>query len=340
MAMTVLGPKPVADLGMTLFHEHLHMDATPLLAVHGYDVETSLPYDSRAAAEARWNPGSHADNYRLTENELVSQEVGLFRDAGGGTIVEQTPPALGRDPGALQAIATASGINVVMGAGHYLAATHAPWVAGASDEELADRLSTECRRGDEASGVRPGIIGEIGTSIPIEPDEARVLRAAACAALESGLAVSVHLHPWGHTGIEALDVLLDAGLAPERVALGHLTTAWDDEGYLLSLADRGATLVFDLFGFDHSLIGVGRWPPSDLDVARAVTELVTKGYGEQVMISHDIGVRSRLVAYGSWGYAHIPRHVVPLLLELGMSDREVHQLLVANPARMLAVDGL
>jgi phosphotriesterase-related protein len=58
------------------------------------------------------------------------------------------------------------------------------------------------------------------------------------------------------------------------------------------------------------------------------------------MISHDIGVRSRLVAYGSWGYAHIPRHVVPLLLELGLDETQVAQILVANPARLLTVEGL
>jgi phosphotriesterase-related protein len=57
------------------------------------------------------------------------------------------------------------------------------------------------------------------------------------------------------------------------------------------------------------------------------------------MLSHDIGVRSRLVAYGSWGYAHIPRHVVPLLRERGLADREIEQLLIENPARMLALDG-
>jgi len=36
MAMTVRGPVLADELGMTLFHEHLHMDATPLLTVHGY----------------------------------------------------------------------------------------------------------------------------------------------------------------------------------------------------------------------------------------------------------------------------------------------------------------
>jgi phosphotriesterase-related protein len=337
--MTVDGLVPVEQLGMTLFHEHLHMDATNLLSVHGYTSSTVRPFDAEAAAEARWNPGSHPDNYRFTEDELIAKEAGHFRTAGGGAIVDQTPPALGRDPEALRAISRSAGVHVIMGAGHYLAPTHAEWVRNASDAELADRLSKECRSGDPATGVLPGIIGEVGTSIPIHPEEARVLRAAARAALESGLSVSVHLHPWGRTGHDALDVLLGEGLAPERIALGHLTTAWDDEAYLRGLADRGASLVFDLFGFDHSLIGIGRWPPSDLEVAKVVVELFRAGLGDQVLISHDIGVRSRLVAYGSWGYAHIPQHVVPLLVELGLSGADIELLLVANPGRLLTVEG-
>lgn len=338
-AMTVLGPVPASELGTTLFHEHLHMDASPLLAVHGYVGKPGRPFDAEAAAEARWNPGSHPDNYRFVEDELVAAELGRFKAAGGGTVVDQTPPALGRDPGALVAIARASGLHVIMGAGHYLAPTHAAWVAQVSDEELADRLSVECRHGDPESGIRPGVIGEVGTSIPVHPEEVRVLRAAAGAALESGLAVSVHLHPWGRTGGDVLDVLLGEGLPPARIALGHLTTAWDDEPYLRGLAERGVSLVFDLFGFDHSLIGVGRWAPADLDVARTVTGLVRAGYGDQVLISHDIGVRTRLVAYGSWGYAHISRHVVPLLLELGVGEADVDRILVTNPARLLSIEG-
>ena len=340
MAMTVRGPVLAEELGMTLFHEHLHMDATPLLTVHGYPAEAHRPFDAEAAAEARWNPGSHPDNYRFTQDALVAAEVGRFRAAGGRCIVEQTPPALGRNPKSLYRIASDSRVHVVMGAGHYLAPTHEPWVASASEDGIAERIVSEFRDGVSHTGIRPGIIGEVGTSIPVHPEEIRVLRGMARAALQTGLAVSVHLHPWGRTGPDALAPLLAEGLAPNRIVLGHLTTAFDDEPYLRDLADRGVNLAFDLFGFDHSLIGVGRWPPSDGDVATTVAGLFATGHSRQVLISHDIGVRSRLAAYGSWGYAHIPRHIVPLLGERGLGEVDVTQLLALNPARILAVEGL
>lgn len=336
-AMTVLGPVPTDRLGPALIHEHLHMDATPLLAVHGYATEASGPFDTAIAAEARWNPGCHADNYRLIEDDLVISELEPYAAAGGRTVVDVTPPALGREPAALERIARRTGLSVVMGTGHYLQPTHGHDVARRSEQELADALIREARNGANRTGIRPGIIGEIGTSDPVHPEEERVLRACARAARVCGLAVSVHLHPWGLTGLTVLDVLLAEGLSPERIVLGHLTTAHADEGYLRALLDRGVFTAFDLFGFDHSLLGAGRWPPSDADVATTVARLVREGHGDRVLLSQDVGVRTRLRAYGGWGYAHLLEHVVPVLRSRGLERHEVDRLLIKNPARVLTV---
>ena len=119
--------------------------------------------------------------------------------------------------------------------------------------------------------------------------------------------------------------------------LGHCNTAIDRPDDLRALADRGATLGFDLFGFDHSLLGPGRWPPSDRDVAIAVASLAKDGYADRIVLGQDIGVRSRLRRWGSWGYAHLLEHVVPLLRELGVDEGALDAMLVSNPARLLAV---
>ena len=68
--MTVRGPIPAADLGLTLPHEHLFID---LLR-------------------------EYRGNGLLNDEALAIEEVGRFRDAGGGTIVDCTSEGLGRDP--------------------------------------------------------------------------------------------------------------------------------------------------------------------------------------------------------------------------------------------------
>ena len=336
---TVLGPVPPSELGITSSHEHLWMDSTPLLAVHGYP-STAAPvtWDAAVAAEGRWNPGVHPDNYRLTDVATAVEEVARFTAGGGRTIVELTPPTLGRDVRRVAEIATLAGVHVVQGTGQYLAPVHAPWVAAAtSDDELVERLLIEIRDGIDDTGIRPGILGEIGTSDPVAPAERRVLRAAAAAASASGLAVSVHVHPWGREGPAVLDELTLAGADPTRVILGHMTTAIDRPDDLRRMADRGATLGFDLFGFDHSLLGPGRWPPSDHDVVGVIADLARDGYADRIVLGQDIGVRTRLRRWGGWGYGHLLEHVVPLLRDAGVDDAAVDRMLVANPARLLAV---
>jgi phosphotriesterase-related protein len=338
VAITVAGPVPVAELGITTMHEHLWMDSSPLLAVHGYDAATGAgPWDAAVAAEARWNPGVHPDNYRLTDAAAAVEELAPFVAAGGRTVVELTPPSLGRDPSRVRDIATEARIHVVQGTGQYLGPTHEPWVADATEAEIARRLIADATTGMDGTTIRAGIYGEIGTSDPVQPDERRVLRAVAAAARETGLAISVHVHPWGHEGPAVLDELASAGAPPERVILGHLTTAIDRPDELRAMADRGAVLGFDLFGFDHSLLGPGRWPPSDRDVAMAIVALIGDGYGDRIVLGQDIGVRTRLRRWGGWGYAHLLEHVVPLLRERGATDDDIKAMLVTTPARLLAL---
>ena len=334
---TVLGPVAPGELGITSCHEHLWMDSTSLLAVHGYAAAAPSPWDATVAAEARWNPGVHPDNYRLTDVDTTVAELARFTAAGGRTIVELTPPTLGRDVRQVASIARAAGVQVVLGTGQYLAPTHASWVAERTDDELVEHWVGEATDGLDGTPIRPGIFGEIGTSDPVTPAEVRVLRAIGAASVATGLAVSVHVHPWGHEGQVVLGHLIDAGADPTRVILGHLSTAIDRPDELRRLTDRGAILGFDLFGFDHSLLGPGRWPPSDRDVAQAIAALVRDGHGDRIVLGQDIGVRTRLRRWGGWGYGHLLEHVRPLLGELGVDDGAVRAMLVTTPARVLSV---
>ena len=286
-------------------------------------------------AEARWNPGSFPDNYRLTDVDLAVHELERLTAAGCRTVVDATPVGLGRDPLALQRIAQRTGLNVVMGCGWYVEAAHPPGLAARTVEDMSRELIREIETGVGGTGIRPGLIGEIGTSASLKDAERRVLVAAARAQCETGLALSIHLHPWSFEGMAVLDLLEREGVDPCRVLLNHLTTAVADDGYQRALLDRGARLCYDLFGFDHSCIVPGRYPPSDYDAVAKVAELASEGYLRQLFVSQDIGVKTRLCAYGGWGYAHLFEHVVPLLRTAGMDECAIDRLLIDNPARML-----
>ena len=336
--MTVAGPIAPEDLGQTLIHEHVHVDCTPILKVHGYPVVTNSELTLETAAEARWNPGGFPDNYRLTDVELIIQELKPLYEAGGRALVDCTPRGLGRNPQALQEISKRSGLHVVMGSGYYLEMCQPPQVKAMTSEAIAQELVDELRGGVDGSGIRPGIIGEIGTGDPMTAEEQKSLRGAAWAQKVTGWPLTVHIHPWGREGTKVATLLEEEQVDPARVILNHTTTAIHDEAYQLNLLDRGFSLAYDLFGFDHSLLGHGRYPPSDLEVAARIADLARRGYLRQLLVSHDIGVRTRLLAYSGWGYAHIHAHIVPLLVSLGLSRDDIGTLLVENPRKLLTID--
>src|SRR4051794_11843534 len=198
--MTVLGPIAGEQLGVTLMHEHLLIDVS-------YKWQQPTEVTLRALAEQpitlanlgflRRNIGAVRANFRLDDVDIAAAEALAFKREGGGTIVDVSPPGIGRDPRALRAIAAQSGINVVTCTGFYLARSHPPHVAAASIEALAEEMIGEIRDGVGETGIRPGIIGEIGLGEPMyvaghtgdemHPDEAKALRAAALAQKTTGL---------------------------------------------------------------------------------------------------------------------------------------------------------
>jgi phosphotriesterase-related protein len=344
--LTVLGRVPPESLGLTLTHEHLYVDARAAgTSVGEPDPRRRLTWAN--AAEARWDPLAFPDNLAFTNVDLTVAELAPFREAGGGSIVDLTPTILGRSPRALADISKRAGIHVVMGGGYYTTPFHPAWLASATDEDIASTFIDEIRDGVDDTGIRPGIMGEVGCGDPVTPGEMKVLRAHGIAAIETGVAISIHQQSWSKHGQQIVGALLDVGSAPGRIVLGHMTPVIDDGGYQRSLLDMGVFLSYDFLGIDHSILAYGkippdppgRYPPSDYDVIAKVAELVRAGYSDRILLSGDTGELIRMRAYGGWGYAHIPEHVVPLMRALGIDDRTVHEILVDNPRRLLTISG-
>src|SRR3989304_9905574 len=139
-----------------------------------------------------WQIAGRWDYWELTPDELrLAEELRDFRRRGGSTLVDLTLPGVGRDPERLRQLASRSGVQIVMGAGWYRGAYYPPeaLIDRRSVDDLAAEIVAEFRDGVAGTGVRPGIIGEIGTDKPwVSALEERVHRAGARAAKETGLA--------------------------------------------------------------------------------------------------------------------------------------------------------
>src|SRR5262245_20761275 len=118
--------------------------------------------------------------------------IRLFKRAGGQTVVDPTNRSLGRDPLALVRIARATGLNVVMGAGYYVDGAHPPDMDRRTVDVLAREIIADVMGGVGDTGVRAGLIGEIGCTWPWTDNEKKVVRAAVAAQRETGAPLMIH----------------------------------------------------------------------------------------------------------------------------------------------------
>jgi phosphotriesterase-related protein len=339
LVQTVLEAVRPEELGPTTTHEHLLID---FLCMFNPPTEASeypkafQPVTMENLAWVRYDPFRNQDNLLLGDVDTAIAEANLFRLSGGGTIVDTTTIGIGRDPRALARIARATGLNIVMGAGYYVGDTHPSGIGGMTESDLTDEMVADITSGVGATGVKAGIIGELGCSWPLTDNERKVLRAGARAQREAGAAITIHPGRNPAAPAEILDTLAEAGADLSRVVMGHMERTIADVESMLDLARRGCYLEFDLFGWETSY-----YPLSEMDMAsdaqrmNFVKRLVDEGYAERVVIAHDVFAKSRLVKYGGHGYAHILDNIVPRMLARGISQADMDSILVGNPARLL-----
>ena len=344
--ITVLGEIEDSELGVVLPHEHLMSNAT-MQWMKPQDPDELLaslqPFSPERRVHSQMEPFFYRDV--LSSLDPLEAVSGLlaFREAGGRTIVDVSPPAFGRDPYALKAISELSGLNVVMGCGEYVESAHSQYVAVCSVGQIRDSLITEVMEGVGKTGIRAGIIGEIGSGNPVTAAEERVLRAAAQAQLATGVALNIHrtVFPDPNAGIDALRIVLDEGVNPARVVMSHCDERPEPE-FSLEVGSYGAFIELDTFGMEHwaaNCIQRGQTVRRafDRDRVELVKTIAEAGYIEQLLISQDVSMKTQRLTYGGAGYAHISRNIEPILLQEGFTPEELAVIRVENPRRMLRV---
>jgi phosphotriesterase-related protein len=293
--MTVTGPVDADDLGVTLPHEHVFLDLTR----------------------------EYRGNGLLNDPELAESELRRYADAGGRTLVDVTSGGLSGDPVALRAVATATGLNIVRGSGFYRRAFFPPELDELSTDAVADLIVRDIEKG--VDGVRAGIIGEIGCDRVMTAVEERSFRAAARAHRRTGLTIATHAARWP-VGTAQLDLLVEEGVDPRRVVIGHCDMVPDHE-YHLALAKRGAWVQFD------TVQGVHEW--DTLQRLGWLRSLADHGLLGQVLLSQDVCLRSDYAAMGGPGYAYVITWFADRLRHAGFDDSDIGRLTVDNPRRML-----
>lgn len=297
--MTVTGPIAPDELGVVLPHEHVFID---------------LVREYRGSG-------------LLNDEGLACDELRAFESAGGRTLVDLTTDEIGRDPAALRRVSEATGIFIVMGCGHYRDPyLDRNWFDRMAVDEIADEIVRDSTEGVRGTGVRAGVIGEIGADRHyISAAEERSFRAAARAHLRTGMTITTHAARWP-VGLAQLALLAAEGVDPRRVIIGHADSV-PVPGYQLELVRQGCYVSFD---------SVGTGSPHDTRRAIGyVLDVVRAGFGAQILLSHDVCLHDHLRAAGGCGYAYLLTEFLPMLTAAGLDEEQVRTFVTDNPIAAL-----
>ncbi|MBO0728919.1 MAG: hypothetical protein J2P57_06640 [Acidimicrobiaceae bacterium] len=318
---TVKGSIDTADLGHVLMHEHVFVLSTEIMQ--------NYPED--------WGE----EEVRVKEAVVRLNEL---KAAGMDTIVDLTVTGLGRYIPRIQRIAAQTDLNIVVATGlytyhdvpHYFH-FRGPGTLLGGPELMTDMFLRDIREGIGDTGVKAAIL-KCATDEPgITPDVERILRAVAQAHRETGVPISTHTHAGTRRGLEQQRIFADEGVDLSRVVIGHSGDT-TDIGYLEEVIANGSYIGMDRFGIDVIL-------PFE-DRVDTVARMCERGHAGKMVLSHDASCHNdwlgdEIVAQATprWHYLHITHDVVPALKERGVTDEQLHQMLVDNPRAIFERQG-
>ena len=314
MINTVTGPINAEDLGFTLMHEHVMVSAPNMYRTFP-DLFGPENREQRAI-----------DTLKRAKSEGID------------TIIDATTYDLGKDPQLLAEVSAGSGVNIINVTGWWLDVPR--FLSGVSPNQMAREFVKDIEEGFRGTGIKAGILKCAADFQGVTVDLELMARAASRAHVETGIPMMVHSYPTGQVARRQIEIFKEEGVDLTKVKIDHSNDTTDTE-YLQWILDQGCYL------------GLDRYPGQFVSPhMRTVTlkNLIVMGYGDGLCPSHDciclhihkeqpdgtIPEEHDFFKSNMDQYLYIHRHVIPDLLEMGITEEQVQQLFVDNPRQFFS----
>lgn len=309
----VLGAIDTADLGFTYPHEHV--------MIADWSMRQAFP---------DW----------IDAERVIRETVAKFKEIkadGVRTIVDCTAINIGRDIHMIREVAQQSGIQIIASTGFYHQEYPTFSYHGWDEDKIASLMVREIEDGIQGTDSKAGIIKCATDAAGMTPTNALFFRAVAKAHRATGVPITTHTNATQKTGLVQQATLAHEGTDLSRVVIGHCGDTTDLE-YLEQLLSHGSYIGMDRFGLDNVL-------PNEQRV-QTVAKLCAKGYTDQILLSHDaIGYFDSFpwgateTSLPNWHFGFIKATVIPMLLEAGVTDKQIETMTVSNPRRLFEKQG-
>lgn len=340
-SLSVRGIIPAPNLGYTLTHEHFQLDfhhfyscppahLEPLLAPPSIKLETvgflrQYPYSSK------YNLNFFDGDTR----QAIEADLKYFTQFGGISIAENTSHGLKRDLAFMKRVSESTGVNVIAGTGHYVGLVQDPSTLAMTTEAMCELYRKDLAEGED--GIKCGFIGEVGSGWPVSDFERRAICAAAEVSAEFKCGVSIHPGREREAPFELVRIFLEAGGRKEKCVMSHVDRTLFNMEDILEFASLGTFVQMDLFGTECSYYQLNETTDmiSDAERINKIRALIADGKVEQLLMSHDIHTKHRLIPFGGHGFGHILNNILPKMKLRGVTAEEIQTITVDNPRRWL-----
>ncbi|HVK57753.1 MAG TPA: esterase [Candidatus Kapabacteria bacterium] len=302
---TTSGPIKQSAAGLILPHEHLFTDL-------------------RGPDTPGYGQADIADVKRVM--------LPLLRDAkeaGVQTLIECTSIGVGRNVHVVSALASESGMQVVVPTGVYGRANFAPKkYADATEDELVRLMMTEIVAGIDGTSVKAGFIKTASSDSELKPLEAKFLRASGRASLQTGVAVASHTTS-GAIARKQLDILKELGVPEDRFVWVHANAEPDIEIHK-ELAKRGAYIELD---------SVNGKEADDAKILKIVQALIAAKCEDKILLSQDAGWYNPGQVNGGnqRGFTALAQSFIPQMKKAGLTEAQINKLTHENPFRAFSI---
>ncbi|MGM0904547.1 MAG: phosphotriesterase family protein [Bacillota bacterium] len=302
---TVNGERNIEDLGWTLIHEHLRTRDERVVKQfpHLYDHEEEVA--------------------------LAVAQVKAAKERGVKTIFDPSVMGLDRDVRFMQRVANETGMNIVAATGIFTFNDLPTRFTFNDIEFMTNQFVRDLEVGVQNSTIRAGFLKCAADIQGITPGVEKVIRGVARAHHKTGVPIMTHSHPGSETGLKQIAIFKEEGVPLNKVLIGHCGDT-DNLDYIERVLDSGAFIGMDRYGLTHTISTEKR--------NETVLALVKKGYANRMFLSQDYCCTtdahkpeaSKRAAYPDWSMTFLMDKILPTLKEHGITDQQIHMMMVEN----------
>lgn len=312
MIRTVLGDVSVDNLaGVCNAHEHIVM-------------------------RGDWMQQHFAAFYRSNAKSILP-DLEAFRAAGGGWLVDCTPPGAGRDAQVLADTSRLSGLSIIGATGRHLPQYYHPdsSLLAMDREALADLFINEITQGmNDGTGktsFQAGVIKIASSRGDLNEAERELFAAAGAAQATTGCPIITHTEA-GTECQQQIDTLVNHGAALDKVTLSHCDKNPDIE-FHRDLLQTGVRLEYDQH-FRYL-----RRQEKCATFALAAT--LSEDFPTQLVVGMDLARNEYWNGYdGAPGLAWLVSELPNLLYKSGVSNEAIQRITTLNALEAFSFSAL